>query len=618
VRFSLVALALAVSVFAQTPAAQPDWRRIGTSAVELMLASPATGPADDVWFAPGGNRLYVRTRSGKVFQSDDFETWTPAVAPTEPAPLPSAAAARVPDAARIVFPNPNSSRIYALGRNLYRSDDGGKSWADLTSFRSEPIVGSRQHAIAIAPSDPDALVLANDFGVWRSMDAGLSWSGLNSGLPNLPVRRILATPGAMTGTRIWVDGLGGLELPHGSSTWVPAPNVSLAAEFEARHQASAIIGTEITALAAAGDTVYAGAADGRIFVSFDGGRAYRPSPTEAGSGSVERFFVDPAEPRVALAALAGRGAHLLRTTNAGTFWDDLTANLPDVPAHAVAADRAAGAVYVATDRGAFYARVDLVNSSRTAVQWTRITARIDAPALDVRLDPGANQLYVALDGYGVFAAQAPHRASVLRVVNAADFSARAAAPGSLLSVIGGRVESATAGGLNYPVLATSDNDSQIQVPFDAAGPNLALSLRTGTGSVNLPLTMLAVSPAIFVGRDGAPMVLDADSELLLDGRNPARSNMRIQIFATGLGRVRPDWPAGLAAPLENVPQVNADVRAFLDRTPVTVTRATLAPGYIGFYLVEVQLPAVVNAGPAELYLSAGGQESNRVPLLIEP
>jgi uncharacterized protein (TIGR03437 family) len=252
------------------------------------------------------------------------------------------------------------------------------------------------------------------------------------------------------------------------------------------------------------------------------------------------------------------------------------------------------------------------------VQWTRITARIDAPALDVRLDPGANQLYVALDGYGVFAAQAPHRASVLRVVNAADFSARAAAPGSLLSVIGGRVESATAGGLNYPVLATSDNDSQIQVPFDAAGPNLALSLRTGTGSVNLPLTMLAVSPAIFVGRDGAPMVLDADSELLLDGRNPARSNMRIQIFATGLGRVRPDWPAGLAAPLENVPQVNADVRAFLDRTPVTVTRATLAPGYIGFYLVEVQLPAVVNAGPAELYLSAGGQESNRVPLLIEP
>jgi uncharacterized protein (TIGR03437 family) len=63
--------------------------------------------------------------------------------------------------------------------------------------------------------------------------------------------------------------------------------------------------------------------------------------------------------------------------------------------------------------------------------------------------------------------------------------------------------------------------------------------------------------------------------------------------------------------------VIASVRAFLDRTPVPVTRATLAPGYIGFYLVEVQLPAVVNSGPAELYITAGDQESNRVALLLE-
>jgi uncharacterized protein (TIGR03437 family) len=52
--------------------------------------------------------------------------------------------------------------------------------------------------------------------------------------------------------------------------------------------------------------------------------------------------------------------------------------------------------------------------------------------------------------------------------------------------------------------------------------------------------------------------------------------------------------------------------------PVDVTRATLAPGYIGFYLIEVQLPALVNAGPAELYIDAGGRQSNRVPLYVEP
>ena len=49
-----------------------------------------------------------------------------------------------------------------------------------------------------------------------------------------------------------------------------------------------------------------------------------------------------------------------------------------------------------------------------------------------------------------------------------------------------------------------------------------------------------------------------------------------------------------------------------------MTRATLAPGYIGFYLVEVQLPEIVNAGPAELYMEAGAQPSNRVRIYLQP
>ncbi|MCX6622288.1 MAG: hypothetical protein NTY38_14715, partial [Acidobacteria bacterium] len=128
-----------------------------------------------------------------------------------------------------------------------------------------------------------------------------------------------------------------------------------------------------------------------------------------------------------------------------------------------------------------------------------------------------------------------------------------------------------------------------------------------------------VSPAIFVANaDGAPMVMDADRGLLLDAGNPAGPGTRIQILATGLGRVRPDWPTGLAAPLENAPRVIAPLRVTLDRTPLEVTRATLAPGYVGFYLVEVQLPDVVNAGPAELMLEAGGQQSNPVRIYLLP
>jgi uncharacterized protein (TIGR03437 family) len=127
-----------------------------------------------------------------------------------------------------------------------------------------------------------------------------------------------------------------------------------------------------------------------------------------------------------------------------------------------------------------------------------------------------------------------------------------------------------------------------------------------------------VSPAIFVDRDGTPLVLNADSGVLLDAMNPARSSGRLQVLMTGLGRVRPDWPAGVAGPADEPPRVLAPVRAYLDRAPLEVTRAVLAPGYIGLYLVEIHLPAVVNAGSAELYLESDTRESNRVRVWLEP
>ena len=53
-----------------------NWRKVGTSAVELMLASPATGPVVSVWYSVDGRTLYARTRSGRVFETSDYEIWT--------------------------------------------------------------------------------------------------------------------------------------------------------------------------------------------------------------------------------------------------------------------------------------------------------------------------------------------------------------------------------------------------------------------------------------------------------------------------------------------------------------------------------------------------------------
>jgi uncharacterized protein (TIGR03437 family) len=594
-----------------------EWRRVGNPSVEVGLAAPATGPVEAVWYSPDGAQLYARTGSGRVFQTTDFENWTSVQGASEPADPPAPAVDRLPEpGAKLALAA--AGRIYALGTQLYRSDDGGHSWSNLTAFHNQSVIGPNQRSVAVSSGDTDQLAVANDFGVWRSMDGGLSWSGLNLHLPNLPSSRILSTPEGMHGTRILLKDLGTMELAPGRDAWQPASEAPAEAENGALRRASQRLGTRITAMATSGQTAYAGAEDGRIWVSLDAGGSWTQSPRTRANGPVERIFADPSEPRVALAAVGGVGVHVLRTTNSGGFWDDLTSNLPDAPAHGIAAERTSGVVYVATDKGVFFAAADLENAG-PAPTWIPISIGLPAvPATDVKLDANGYQLYAALEGYGVYSTAAPHRLRTLRLLNAADFSTRAAAPGSLISVVGGRVRAASAGALSFPVLAASEVESQIQVPFEASPSSFSLALETRTGRFTLGLPVQAVSPAIFVNRDGSPMVLDGDSGLMLDGRNAAHSGVRLQILATGLGKVQPDWPTGMAAPLENPPAVAASVKAYLDRVPVQVTHAALAPGYIGFYLIEVQLPALVDAGPAELYITADGQESNRVQVVLEP
>jgi uncharacterized protein (TIGR03437 family) len=568
-----------------------------------------------VWFGADG-KLLARTRSGRVFETADFEIWTASPNVAEPPPMLEPQVANKPEpGARVVAGN--FGRMYALGRNLFRSDDSGLTWANLTAYKTDSVIGFGQHSVALG-GNPDQIVVANDFGVWRSMDGGLSWSGLNQLLPNLRVKRILATPQGVNGTRVQVDALGAVELQPGTGIWQRVQDPAVASEDVLLKFYSGMVGSEVRSYQQAGSYLYLGTADGRIWVS-DSGGAPQPTDTRA-TGPVERIFADPSRPRVALAAIGGGNApHVLRTINGGGFWDSLDSNLPSAPAHGIAGDLATGTIYVAMDRGIFWAPADLDSAGNTALNWNNLSTNLPpgTPANDVRLDAAGVQLYAAMDGYGVYTARAPLGAR-LRLVNAADLSTRAAAPGGLVSVIGGRVNSATGGSLNYPVLAAGDDASQIQVPFDATGPNVTLSLATSGGRVQLGMQVRPVSPAIFVGPDGSPMLQDADSGLLLDARNAAKSGARVQVFATGLGRVNPDWNAGVAAPLDNPPQVAVSIRAFLNGAQIPVTKATLAPGYIGFYQVEVQLPTINNAGVNELYLVAGAAESNRVPIVIEP
>jgi uncharacterized protein (TIGR03437 family) len=599
-------MTLLVAVLATQPASAQewDWRRIGTTTVARGLASPAGGPVARVWYSPDGTTLYAKTPNGRAWQTSDFEKWVPAPdAPAAPA-----------TASRIAAHALQKARAWRGDEFAWRSDDGGQTWTNVSAYRGDSILGGALTDVAPSPRNPDEVTVAGASGIWRSVDGGASWSGLNDTLPNLPATRLLAVPDSVPSVRLLLsDGSEALWTP-GDHGWIPAPDSLRVRETALK---AGVPFSNVTAVTRSGDTIYAGTGDGRLVVSTDGGSSWRESPAVAGAVRIERVHTDSRDSRFAVAITGSRGAaRVLRTVNAGAFWDDITADLQAGAAvHGITADRLTGAVYVASDAGIYMTYTDAVAAS-PATPWTQLRAE---PSVDVALDTSGNQLYTALEGGGVWAAMAPHRRRDPRVVSSGDRVLRAAAPGSLLSVLGARIETARAGASAAAVLAAGDNESQVQLPWDLTGSAVMVSMTSGAGNrIQIGLPVTAASPSIFVDRDGVPLITNADSGLVLDAATPARSGARIQVLASGLGRVAPDWPVGLPAPLQDPPKVVLPVRAWLDRESVEVTRATLAPGYTGLYLVELQLPSIVNRGSAELYIDAGGTQSNRVRIWLEP
>lgn len=633
VRILIATVGVSVGLFAQTPGKpQTTWRAIGNALIDRSLAGLATGPVDRVWYSGDGAQLLIRTASGKIFATSDFETWRPSSGTPPAAPAPPATG-RLPEADAQT--RAGASRLYAFGKFVYASENGA-NWNNLTAYRNTSIIGGELRSLvgrdlrdlAISPVNDEEASVASASGVFRTVDGGKSWSGLNQGLPNLPSTQLLSLPSGDQGARLALPDATVVEWEPGQKqAWLPSDNSDYLEEVRLRQALGLMYNIRVTAYRKSGEMVYLGTADSQLRVSTDGGKNYTQFYNLTDAGAVTRIWTDPSDPRIAIAVLGARPAnappsapsvHVLRTINGGA-WDDITANLPDTSVRGVTADRASGAVYVATGRGVFYTSLNLETLGSTA-SWTPLAGLPDAPVADVKLDEGGNQLFAAVDGYGVYSTLAPHRFNDPRVVSTADFVARAAAPGSLVSIAGAQITSGHSIEGNAPVavLGSSDSGTQIQIPFDARGSTLSLAVSSGDRNITLPSVPLeAAAPAIFVEPDGSPMLYDADTGVMLDAMTPARSRGHIQILATGLGRVTPDWPTGIPGPVDSPPKVAATVTALLDRQPVEVTKAVLAP-YIGYYLIEIEVPKIVNYGPAELYLQVGSQSSNRVRVYIAP
>ena len=202
------------------------------------------------------------------------------------------------------FDPTNPSTMYAVSPNggFLRSDDGGAHWnqgTDPTGNHSEP--SEFEEPVAMDPSTPSTQYFGT-YRLWKTTNKGDTW--------------FLPGPGLS----------------------VSAPNL-------------------LSAIAVApsnGQWVYAGTSAGTFFASEDGGSNF----VEADTGLPNRFMtgiaVDPTNPQQVYVTFSGFGGmHIFETTNGGTFWSDITSNLPDLPTDTILLDPINSTIYVGTDSAVF-------------------------------------------------------------------------------------------------------------------------------------------------------------------------------------------------------------------------------------------------------------------------
>jgi minor extracellular serine protease Vpr len=169
-----------------------------------------------------------------------------------------------------------------------------------------------------------------------------------------------------------------------------------------------------------------------------------------------------------------------------------------------------------------------------------------------------------------------------------------------------------------------------QVPWELAGQAQAqLAIVTDDlngNTVGVPLAPF--SPGLYAASgngagQGAILIngtttLAAPANSQYNGQPAQRGVDYIDIFATGLGPVTNQPATGAAAPATPLAETTKTVTVTIGGVPATVTFAGLAPGWVGLYQVNVQVPAnapVSNAVPVAL--SVGGVAANQVTIAVE-
>ena len=442
---------------------------------------------------------------------------------------------------------------FAMGADtqghVFRTTDAGASWTDISgNLPNIPV-----NDLTIDPDLPDTLYIATDAGVMATSNRGATWSTLGNGLPNVVVESlVLHRPSRILRAAT-----------HGRSVWdiaVPLSTPSMQPVISSISPQTVNSGSAGFTLSVTGSNFVAGTA-----VRWNG----QNKPTR---------FVDnkhlSADISAADIAAVGR-ASILAFTPARGGGPSVPATLTVGPAPQSAPNAVGGA----------------------------------AP------NPAAAN---AIAQRGI--------ASIFGVNLAHETAAADIAPPLPFSLAGTTI---TIGGNPVPLFFVSPGQINFQVPFLGLTrtTQVPLTITQGALSTTISVAVSSVAPALFTtnqaGTGQASALIAGTASIaapagMFPGSRPARKGESVSLFATGLGDVRNRPDLGSPSPGNPLATTLLNASVNIGDVPARVLFSGLAPGFVGLYQVNVDVPATAPSGPSvPVSLTIGGATANPATIAIE-
>src|SRR5271165_799489 len=201
-------------------------------------------------------------------------------------------------------------------------------------------------------------------------------------------------------------------------------------------------------------------------------------------------------------------------------------------------------------------------------------------------------------------------------------SGMAAAPGQPSSLpLPGAFEgtSVTIGSELAPIYYVSSGQINIQLPTDLTTGQQVIIV-SANGALTLP-DLLDINPfqaGIAAYTDGSNNVIAQHADYsYITAAHPANPGEVVIIYLAGMGATNPAVPSGQAAPsMEPLARVFNMPTVTVDGQNAAVSFAGLAPGFVGLYQVDFQVPANARTGSLPLVVSQGGVAGNTTNLVV--